>query len=263
MTSMTAIPVRTSPGRHARSIGGQLLRSTRRDRRRPRRARRSPEPTATRRRDSVDWLERETIEFPSRHSRSETLPANRPIEPDHSGRRRRHSGLHRAHWNDGRGSAILRQRHRRTGRRPGGHPTRRLQPAQQLDSAVAGQEAFRCGWGRCRFGVLLNITTVDDEANVVISGWPPDSFMWSNLRLVAGHVPGASEPRAAMSRRVHREGSRQEARRHASSSNSSPTPSSGSLPSTRCLTRILPLFHWLAFRKCSGAKATSLFSRCA
>ena len=57
-------------------------------------------------------------------------------------------------------------------------------------SAVAGVDAIS--------GVLLNITTVNDEANVVIAGWPPDSFMWSNLHLVAGHVPGASEARAAV-----------------------------------------------------------------
>ena len=47
-------------------------------------------------------------------------------------------------------------------------------------------------------GVLLNITTADDQANVVISGWPPDSFMWRNLHLVAGHVPLASEPWGAV-----------------------------------------------------------------
>jgi putative ABC transport system permease protein len=57
-------------------------------------------------------------------------------------------------------------------------------------SAVAGVDAIS--------GVLLNITTVNDEANVVIAGWPPDSFMWSNLHLVAGRVPGASEARAAV-----------------------------------------------------------------
>ena len=47
-------------------------------------------------------------------------------------------------------------------------------------------------------GALLNITTADDEANVVISGWPPDSFMWRNLHLVGGHVPLASEPWGAV-----------------------------------------------------------------
>ena len=47
-------------------------------------------------------------------------------------------------------------------------------------------------------GVLLNIATADDEANVVIAGWPPDSFMWRNLHLVAGHLPGPSEPRSAI-----------------------------------------------------------------
>lgn len=57
-------------------------------------------------------------------------------------------------------------------------------------SAVAGVDAVS--------GALLNITTADDEANVVVSGWPPDSFMWSRLQLVAGHVPGPSEPWAAI-----------------------------------------------------------------
>ena len=41
--------------------------------------------------------------------------------------------------------------------------------------------------------VLLNITTAADEANVVITGWPPDSFMWRNLHIIEGRVPLASE----------------------------------------------------------------------
>ncbi len=47
-------------------------------------------------------------------------------------------------------------------------------------------------------GVLLNITTAADQANVVISGWPPDSFMWRNLHVIGGRVPHASEPWAAV-----------------------------------------------------------------
>jgi putative ABC transport system permease protein len=47
-------------------------------------------------------------------------------------------------------------------------------------------------------GVLLNITTAEDEANVVISGWSPDSFMWGNLHLASGHAPSASEPWGAV-----------------------------------------------------------------
>jgi putative ABC transport system permease protein len=47
-------------------------------------------------------------------------------------------------------------------------------------------------------GVLLSIAPADDEANVVISGWATDSFMWRNLHLVAGHAPLASEPWGAV-----------------------------------------------------------------
>jgi putative ABC transport system permease protein len=47
-------------------------------------------------------------------------------------------------------------------------------------------------------GALLNITTADDQANVVVSGWPADSFMWGNLHLAGGHVPSASEPWGAV-----------------------------------------------------------------
>ena len=47
-------------------------------------------------------------------------------------------------------------------------------------------------------GLLLNITTAADQANVVISGWPPDSFMWGNLHLTSGRVPKPSETSGAV-----------------------------------------------------------------
>jgi putative ABC transport system permease protein len=61
-----------------------------------------------------------------------------------------------------------------------------------------GKALSAVDWVDAVSGVLLNITTADDEANIVISGWPLDSFMWSNLHLVAGHVPTASEPWGAV-----------------------------------------------------------------
>lgn len=38
-------------------------------------------------------------------------------------------------------------------------------------------------------GVLLNITTADEAANIVIAGWPSGSFLWKDVPLVAGRMP--------------------------------------------------------------------------
>lgn len=46
--------------------------------------------------------------------------------------------------------------------------------------AVPGVEAVS--------GVLLNVTAVDDTANIVVAGWPSDSFLWRDLKLVEGRA---------------------------------------------------------------------------
>ena len=38
-------------------------------------------------------------------------------------------------------------------------------------------------------GVLLTITTADEDANIVMAGWPSDSFLWKDVPLVAGRLP--------------------------------------------------------------------------
>lgn len=38
-------------------------------------------------------------------------------------------------------------------------------------------------------GTLVNITTADDNANIVISGWPEGSFLWKGVKLAAGRLP--------------------------------------------------------------------------
>jgi putative ABC transport system permease protein len=38
-------------------------------------------------------------------------------------------------------------------------------------------------------GVLLNVTLVDESANIVIAGWPRDSFLWRDVAIVEGRLP--------------------------------------------------------------------------
>ena len=38
-------------------------------------------------------------------------------------------------------------------------------------------------------GILLNITTADEADNIVMAGWPSDSFLWNDMPLVAGRLP--------------------------------------------------------------------------
>jgi putative ABC transport system permease protein len=45
-------------------------------------------------------------------------------------------------------------------------------------------------------GVLFNVETVDNNANVVVSGWPRDSFLWKSLDLVEGRIPAPNENRS-------------------------------------------------------------------
>ena len=55
----------------------------------------------------------------------------------------------------------------------------------QTLSSVEGVEAVS--------GVLLNITTADDAANIVIAGWPSGSFLWQGVHLIAGRLPNATD----------------------------------------------------------------------
>ncbi|MBZ9767230.1 ABC transporter permease [Mesorhizobium sp. CA6] len=43
-------------------------------------------------------------------------------------------------------------------------------------------------------GVLLNITTADEDANIVMAGWPSGSFLWKDVPLVAGRLPVPGDP---------------------------------------------------------------------
>ena len=45
-------------------------------------------------------------------------------------------------------------------------------------------------------GVLFNVETVDNSGNVVVSGWPHDSFLWKSLDLAAGRIPATEENRS-------------------------------------------------------------------
>jgi putative ABC transport system permease protein len=38
-------------------------------------------------------------------------------------------------------------------------------------------------------GTLLTIANADNDANIVITGWPAKSFLWQNLKLVEGRIP--------------------------------------------------------------------------
>jgi putative ABC transport system permease protein len=42
-------------------------------------------------------------------------------------------------------------------------------------------------------GELLNVTIIDKSANAVVTGWADGSFLWDNLRLVAGRSPKPGE----------------------------------------------------------------------
>jgi len=42
-------------------------------------------------------------------------------------------------------------------------------------------------------GVLLNVTVADNDANIVISGWPFDSYLWNNVQLMEGRVPTSAD----------------------------------------------------------------------
>ena len=44
-------------------------------------------------------------------------------------------------------------------------------------------------------GVLFNVETVDNAGNVVVSGWPRDSFLWKSVNLVQGALPAADDNR--------------------------------------------------------------------
>ena len=41
--------------------------------------------------------------------------------------------------------------------------------------------------------VLLSTLTADDNANIVVAGWPPDSFLWRGIDQLEGRVPGAGD----------------------------------------------------------------------
>ena len=45
-------------------------------------------------------------------------------------------------------------------------------------------------------GVLFNVETVDSSGNVVVSGWPRDSFLWKSLDLAEGRIPAPDENRS-------------------------------------------------------------------
>ncbi len=42
-------------------------------------------------------------------------------------------------------------------------------------------------------GVLFNVTSLDEEANVVSTGWPDESFLWRSVTLAAGRLPAPGE----------------------------------------------------------------------
>jgi putative ABC transport system permease protein len=44
--------------------------------------------------------------------------------------------------------------------------------------------------------VLFNVETVDSSGNVVVSGWPRDSFLWKSLDLAEGQIPGPNDDRS-------------------------------------------------------------------
>jgi putative ABC transport system permease protein len=42
--------------------------------------------------------------------------------------------------------------------------------------------------------VLYSVTTADNDVNLMLAGWPGDSFLWRSVHFVAGHAPGPDEP---------------------------------------------------------------------
>jgi putative ABC transport system permease protein len=52
-------------------------------------------------------------------------------------------------------------------------------------AAVDGVEAVS--------GVLMSMVTADDTANVVVAGWPPESFLWQGLDHLEGRLPTATD----------------------------------------------------------------------
>jgi putative ABC transport system permease protein len=42
-------------------------------------------------------------------------------------------------------------------------------------------------------GVLLNVTTIDEAANIVVAGWPDGSFLWQGVHLLKGRLPQKDE----------------------------------------------------------------------
>jgi putative ABC transport system permease protein len=38
--------------------------------------------------------------------------------------------------------------------------------------------------------VLYSVTTVDNDINLLLAGWPSDSFLWRSVHYIAGHAPG-------------------------------------------------------------------------
>ncbi len=40
---------------------------------------------------------------------------------------------------------------------------------------------------------LLAITTADDQANIIVAGWPTNSFLWKSLNLIQGRTPQSDE----------------------------------------------------------------------
>ncbi len=52
-------------------------------------------------------------------------------------------------------------------------------------SAVDGVDAVS--------GAVLNLTTADDAANILVAAWPERSFLWRSVNLVDGRLPAAGE----------------------------------------------------------------------
>jgi putative ABC transport system permease protein len=42
-------------------------------------------------------------------------------------------------------------------------------------------------------GVLLNVMTIDEQANIVVAGWPDGSFLWGDVHLTKGRLPKSGE----------------------------------------------------------------------
>jgi putative ABC transport system permease protein len=57
-----------------------------------------------------------------------------------------------------------------------------------LEETLAGIEGIEKA-----SGALLNVTVADNDANIVIAGWPTQSFLWQNVRLIEGRIPTAAD----------------------------------------------------------------------